>query len=72
LRSPSSLPSPSLRSITRRRRQRHGDSDGQGNEGTVQASVSVSGNLSTVQTANENFVSGGTLKTLTGSGSDRK
>jgi len=34
-------------------------------KGTVQASVSVSGNLSTVQTANENFVSGGTLKTLT-------
>jgi macrolide-specific efflux system membrane fusion protein len=33
-------------------------------KGTVQASVSASGNLSTVNTAEENFVSGGTLATL--------
>jgi multidrug efflux pump subunit AcrA (membrane-fusion protein) len=33
-------------------------------KGTVQASVSASGNLSTVKTAQENFVSGGTLATL--------
>jgi multidrug efflux pump subunit AcrA (membrane-fusion protein) len=33
--------------------------------GTVQASVSASGNLSTVDTADENFVTGGTLATLT-------
>lgn len=33
--------------------------------GTVQASVSASGNLSTVHTADENFDSGGTLATLT-------
>jgi multidrug efflux pump subunit AcrA (membrane-fusion protein) len=36
-------------------------------KGTVQASVSASGNLSTVKTAEENFVSGGTLATLTAS-----
>jgi len=35
--------------------------------GTVQASVSASGNLSTVKTVEENFVSGGTLTTLTAS-----
>jgi multidrug efflux pump subunit AcrA (membrane-fusion protein) len=34
-------------------------------KGTVQASVSASGNLSTVKTAEENLVSGGTLATLT-------
>jgi len=33
-------------------------------KGTVQASVSASGNLSTIKTAEENFVSGGTLATL--------
>ena len=32
--------------------------------GTVQSSVSASGNLSTVSTANENFATGGTLATL--------
>jgi multidrug efflux pump subunit AcrA (membrane-fusion protein) len=34
-------------------------------KGTVQASVSASGNISTVENANENFTSGGTLATLT-------
>jgi len=33
-------------------------------KGDVQSSVSASGNLSTVSTANENFVVGGTLATL--------
>jgi len=45
--------------------ERDGDTDGQGDKGTVQASVSASGNLSTVKTAEENLVSGGTLATLT-------
>jgi multidrug efflux pump subunit AcrA (membrane-fusion protein) len=36
-------------------------------KGTVQASVSASGNISTVETANEDFTSGGTLATLTAS-----
>ncbi len=36
-------------------------------KGTVQSSVSASGNLSTVSTANENFVSGGTLTTFNAS-----
>lgn len=36
-------------------------------KGTVQASVSASGNISTVENANENFTSGGTLATLTAS-----
>jgi multidrug efflux pump subunit AcrA (membrane-fusion protein) len=36
-------------------------------KGTVQASVSASGNISTVENANENFASGGTLATLTAS-----
>jgi HlyD family secretion protein len=36
-------------------------------KGTVQASVSASGNISTVETASEDFTSGGTLATLTAS-----